>query len=192
MKISGVYKITNTITGDFYVGSSKDINRRLAAHKWPSVWKNRPNNQMYLDMQKYGVDKFDFQILEEVEESFLKEAEQKFIETLKPTYNQMNAKGLNIEMYKEYQKEYKKSDKYKEYQKEYQKEYKKSDKYKEYQKEYKKSDKGKESNRKAVNKYYSQLCFYNGETLTLSALSTRFRRQGIEHPTIEAKKYLLH
>ena len=175
MKISGVYKITNTITGDFYVGSSKDINRRLAAHKWPSVWKNRPNNQMYLDMQKYGVDKFDFQILEEVEESFLKEAEQKFIETLKPTYNQMNAKGLNIEMYKEYQKEYKKSDKYKEY-----------------QKEYKKSDKGKESNRKAVNKYYSQLCFYNGETLTLSALSTRFRRQGIEHPTIEAKKYLLH
>lgn len=27
-KISGVYKIENTITGDCYVGSSKDVNMR--------------------------------------------------------------------------------------------------------------------------------------------------------------------
>lgn len=39
--------------------------------------------------------------------------------------------------------------------------------------------------------YHNQLCFYNGETLTLSALSMRFMRQGIPHPTIEAKKYLI-
>ena len=26
-KISGVYKITNTITGDFYIGSSKNIKK---------------------------------------------------------------------------------------------------------------------------------------------------------------------
>ena len=71
-KISGIYKITNTITGDFYIGSSKDINRRWAAHKWPSRWNRYPNNPMYQDMQKYGVDKFDFQILEEVEAEKLK------------------------------------------------------------------------------------------------------------------------
>ena len=71
MKICGIYKITNTITGDFYIGSSKDINRRWAAHKWPSTWKNCPNNPMYLDMRKYGIENFVFAVIEEAEESFL-------------------------------------------------------------------------------------------------------------------------
>ena len=66
-KISGIYKITNTITGDFYIGSSKNINRRWAEHKHPSKWKRFPNNQLYKDMQEYGVDKFVFEVLEEVE-----------------------------------------------------------------------------------------------------------------------------
>ena len=39
--------------------------------------------------------------------------------------------------------------------------------------------------------YHNQLCSYNGETLTLSALSMRLKRRGIDHPTIEAKKYLV-
>ena len=91
--ISGIYKITNTVTGDFYIGSSKDVKRRWREHKCPSSWKRFPNKQLYQDMRKYGVDNFDFQILEEVEEGKLKDAEQQFIETLKPTYNQMNTKG---------------------------------------------------------------------------------------------------
>ena len=165
-KIIGVYKITNTITGDFYIGSSKDVKQRWACHKCQSTWKNCPNNTMYLDMQRYGTDSFVFEILEEVEPEHLKEKEQYFIETLKPTYNNYNAKGLNIERYKDYQK---------------------SDKYKDYQK----SDKRKESLKKANNKYYSQLCFYNGETLTLQALRMRFKRQGIINPIQEAKKYII-
>ena len=59
-KICAVYKITNTITGDFYIGSSKNIKNRLAAHKCKSTWKIHPNNQLYLDMQKYGIDNFIF------------------------------------------------------------------------------------------------------------------------------------
>ena len=161
MKIIGIYKITNTITGDFYIGSSNDVKRRCAEHKKPSVWKRFPNKQLYKDMKKYGTDKFDFEVIAEVEVDSLKEMEQYFIELLKPAYNNINANGLNVERYKEYQKEYKKSDKY------------------------------KESHRKADNKYYSQLCFYNGETLTLSALRCRFKSQGIDHPVIEAKKYLI-
>ena len=157
MKICGIYKITNTITGDFYIGSSKNVKQRWRDHKKPSTWNDNPNNPMYVDMRKYGVDKFVFEILAEVEEDKLKETEQKFIETLQPTYNSCNAKGLNIERHKESQKKYQKSDKYK----------------------------------KANKKYKNQLCCYNGETLTLNALSTRFRRQGIDHPNIEAKKYLL-
>ena len=175
MKISGVYKITNTVTGDFYIGSSKDVKKRWREHKHPSVWKNHPNNPMYHDMQKYGVDKFVFEVIEEAEESFLKEKEQYFIETLNPTYNNYNAKGLNIEKRKKSKKEYRKTDKYKEYQKEYQKEYNKTDKYKKYKKE-----------------YDNQLCCYNGQTLTLGALRKRFKRKGIINPVLEATKYLLH
>ena len=152
MKICAVYKITNTVTNDFYIGSSKDVKKRLSHHKCPSTWKNYPNNPMYLDMQKYGVDKFDFQILEEVKIESLKEAEQKFIETLKPTYNDRNANGLDIERIKK-------------------------------------------TRRKAKNKYNkkwnNQQCLYNGETLTLNALSMRFQRAGTKHPTIEAKKYII-
>ena len=153
MKICGIYKITNTITGDFYIGSSKDVKHRWAQHKCPSRWKQCKNNPIYLDMRKYGTDKFVFEVIAEVEADSLKEAEQQFIETLKPSYNNYNAKGWNIERQKEYQKKY---------QKEYQKEYK------------------------------NQLCCYNGQILTLSALYMRFKRQGIPHPTEEAKKYLLN
>ena len=163
--ISGIYKITNTVTGDFYIGSSNDVKQRWVNHKCPSRWKQHPNNPMYIDMKKYGVDKFEFQVIAEVEAEQLKEKEQQIIETLKPTYNKCNAKGLNVDKYKEYQKDY--------------------------QKDYQKSNKGKESRRKAHNKYYNQLCSYNGETLTLRALIMRFRKAGLSNPTAEAKKYLI-
>ena len=96
-KISAVYKITNTITGDFYIGSSKDVKQRWAAHKKPSTWNRYSNNQMYLDMRKYGVEKFVFEVLEVVEAGSLKEKEQYFIELLKPAYNDRNANGWDIE-----------------------------------------------------------------------------------------------
>ena len=182
-KISGIYKITNTVTKDFYIGSSKNIKSRWTDHKKPSTWKRFSNNPMYHDMQKYGIGKFDFQILEEVEEDSLKEAEQEFIETLKPTYNSNNANGLNIEKRKGYQKEYEKSEK----RKKAKKEYEKTDKRKKYKKEYDKTNKRK----KYKKEYYSQLCCYNGEILKLCALHYLFSRAGIPHPQLEAKKYLV-
>ena len=165
MKICGIYKITNIITGDFYIGSSKDVKKRWRAHKWPSRWNECPNNPMYIDMQKYGVENFVFEIIAEIEVDSLKEKEQWFIETLKPTYNDRNANGWDIERYKESRRKA--------------------------NRKYEKSNKGKKSRRKAVNKYYNQLCCYNGQTLTLDALRKRFKRKGIIHPNIEAKKYLL-
>ena len=153
MKISGIYKITNTVTGDFYIGSSKNVKQRWKEHKCPSKWKRYSNNPLYQDMRKYGLENFVFEILEVVEPDELKEKEQWFIETLKPTYNSNRAKGWDFERYKEYQK----------------------------------SDKRKKYNKK----YDNQLCFYNGETLTLRALSKRFERKGIDHPVLEAKKYII-
>ena len=157
MKISAVYKITNAITGDFYIGSSKNVKKRWSDHKCKSTWNEHPNNPLYLDMQKYGLNKFAFEILEEVEPEELKEKEQEFIETLKPIYNRNRADGWDVERYKEYLKEYQKTEKRKKYQEE----------------------------------YNNQLCLYNGEILTLNALSLRFRKRDITYPTTEAKKYLI-
>ncbi len=156
-KISAVYKIVNTITGDSYVGSSKDVMKRWRTHKVPSRWKQHPNSQMYKDMQEYGVDKFRFQILAPVMPEYLKQVEQEFIEMLQPTYNNMNANGVNVERMKEYTKKYRQTERRKEY----------------------------------YRKYRHQLCLYNGETLTLDTLQGRFSRAGIEHPFVEARKYLI-
>ena len=154
-KISAVYQIINTVTGDRYVGSSKDLKRRWTAHRSPSAWKYQPNKQLYKDMKKYGVDKFRFQILAPVMPEYLKQVEQEFIEMLKPTYNDRRSKGHD---------------------------------HKEAARKYFKTNKGKE----ALNKYQNQLCSYNGELLRLSTLASRFCKAGIEHPTLEAKKYLLN
>ena len=159
-KISGVYKITNTVTGEFYIGSSKNIKRRWYNHKCKSTWKKNPNSPLYRDMQKYGIDKFRFQILVPVIEEYLTQVEQECIEMLKPTYNDRHAKGLDVRRRKKTQKEY-------------------------FQ-----SEKGREASNKSVKKYSHKLCVYNGETLTLDALRARFQRAGIPHPSLEAKKYL--
>ena len=163
--ISGVYKIINTITGDSYIGSSKDVKHRWASHKATSTWNERPNNPLYLDMKKYGVDKFEFQILEEVEIDRLKEKEQQFIEKLKPTYNDRNANGWDVERYAENKKKYRQTEKGREV--------------------------TRKANRKVSKRYDNRLCLYNGEILKHQALRARFYRAGVEHSAIEANKYLI-
>ena len=186
-KISAVYKIVNTVTKDFYIGSRKNVMSRWAYHRCLSVWKTHPNRPMYQDMQKYGVDMFRFQILAPVMPEYLKQVEQEFIDMLHPTYNNNRAKGYDVERYKEYNKEYSHSEKGKETQKRY----RQSEEYKSCIRKYSQSDKGKKTHKKAANRYFNQLCEYNGETLKLITLVMRFRRAGIKHPTLEAKKYLL-
>ena len=174
-KISGVYKIINNITGDFYIGSSLDIKYRWAKHRCPSTWKNCPNSLLYLDMQKYGLSNFIFEIIEET--SQLKEREQHFIDLLQPSYNNYRANGQNVERYRECYKEWSKT--HPDYKKEW------NEANPDYKKEWYKT------HTSYIKEYYSRLCLYNGETLTLSALKSRFQRQGIPHSALEAKKYLL-
>lgn len=46
-------------------------------------------------------------------------------------------------------------------------------------------------NKEKRKAYYERLCCYEGETMTLRALSLRFFHQKIPHSTLEAKKYLI-
>lgn len=94
-KIQGVYKITNKITGDFYIGSSKDIGYRWSQHKCAYNWKRHPNSLLYKDFQKYGLENFSFEVIEET--TNLREREQYFIDLLNPKYNNYFAKGRSIE-----------------------------------------------------------------------------------------------
>lgn len=170
-KISGVYKITNNITGDFYIGSSKNIKCRWGDHKKPSTWKKYTGMKIYKDMAQYGLNNFLFEIVEET--TNLREREQYYIDTLRPTYNSIRAlrdEEVITQYYKEYYKVHR--DKSLAMTKEYYIAHK--EKYQSYQKE-----------------YLSRLCFYNGETLTLDTLRRRFWRHGIPHPTQEARKYLI-
>lgn len=166
MKISAVYKVVNEVTNDFYIGSSKDVKQRWTAHKAPSVWKRHPKSSLYHDMQKYGLDKFRFQILAPVMPEYLTQVEQEFIDMLHPTYNNKNAKGKDVERLKRYEQ---------------------SEKYKESLVKYQQSDKSKAR----YKRHNSRLCFYNSETLRFGALVARFIRAGVEHPSVEAKKYLM-
>ena len=114
MKVSGVYKITNLETNEYYIGSSVDVKKRWTTHKCSSFWKRYTNNKLYIAFQQYGLDKFKFEIIEETDN--LKEREQYYIDLLKPIYNDRKANGLDLER----RKECKQSEKYKKYNKEYQ------------------------------------------------------------------------
>ena len=107
MKISGVYKITNIITGEFYIGSSKNIERRWYQHRSPSAQKRHPNSKLYKAMVSYGLDNFTFEIIEKTDN--LREKEQYYIKQLKPSYNNNWAQGLDIDNCRLYNREYHKA-----------------------------------------------------------------------------------
>ena len=62
--ISGVYKITNTINGKFYIGSSYDIEGRWDCHKKCLKGNYHNNPKLQHAWNKYGQNAFIFEILE--------------------------------------------------------------------------------------------------------------------------------
>jgi len=84
---SGIYKITNEINGKFYIGSTKDLNRRKKDHF--RLLKKGVNHSVILQkaVNKYGIDNFKFEILVECSEDLLFTIEQKIVDELKPEYN---------------------------------------------------------------------------------------------------------
>lgn len=81
---SGIYKITNTVNGKFYIGSAVKLNRRWNVHK--SQLRNGKHHSILLQRSwnKYGEDSFAFEVLEAVPPDKLMEVEQKYIDCLQP------------------------------------------------------------------------------------------------------------
>lgn len=81
----GVYQITNTITGDAYIGQSVNIPRRVKEH---FCVNSKPLTPVKEAVVKYGKENFSVTVLEPCEDkSMLYERELYWIEKLQPTYN---------------------------------------------------------------------------------------------------------
>lgn len=81
---SGVYKITNIENGKVYIGSSKNINRRISDHIYLLKKNIHGNTHLQRAWNKYGEDKFEFLVMEMVSDiNILLEREQKWMDFYK-------------------------------------------------------------------------------------------------------------
>lgn len=94
-----IYKFTNKVNDKKYVGQTNDIQKRINGHKSTAF---NPKSQDYKSafhraVRKYGWENFDFEILEELDDSFgrdyLNEREKFFIEKEKSLVSE---NGYNI------------------------------------------------------------------------------------------------
>ena len=88
---SGVYKLTNTINGKFYIGSTVDFYTRWYTHRKPSV-----DSVMSRAIRKHGVDNFIFEVVEYTDIDSLLEREQYYLDTLAKYAH--NGDGYNVSL----------------------------------------------------------------------------------------------
>lgn len=81
-----VYKITNKLNGKFYIGVTKNLAARKRGHFY--AVRNGLKGRLYNSMRKYGIENFDFDVLEEIDDykSALQAEREKILE-LSPPYN---------------------------------------------------------------------------------------------------------
>lgn len=75
-----VYKLTNTITGKFYIGSTKNFKSRMKHHRFN--YRRNANRDLGGDIEKYGWDAFKKEILEVCTLENYRDRERYYIEAL--------------------------------------------------------------------------------------------------------------
>lgn len=93
----GIYKITNQITDECYIGQAVDVYKRWNEHcKCGLGIDTPPGNKLYKAMQEYGLNNFTFELIEECTQSELNEKEKYFIELYQAdTFGYNGVKGHN-------------------------------------------------------------------------------------------------
>lgn len=80
-KICGIYKITNLITQQYYIGQSVDVAQRWKDHTKCGLGIDAPaTNKLYKAMQEDGVWNFSFELMEKCSREELNEKERLWIE----------------------------------------------------------------------------------------------------------------
>lgn len=105
MDICGIYKITNKINLKSYIGESVRINARWLEHKRKAfnkeVYPKEYEKALYKAFRKYGLENFDFEIIEQCDKDLLLEKEIYYIKkynTFEKGYNETSggdAGGIN-------------------------------------------------------------------------------------------------
>ena len=93
----GIYKITNSQTGECYIGHAVDIYKRWNQHCKAGLGIDTPpGNKLYKAMQEYGLQNFTFEILLECNRDELNEKEKYFISLYQAdTYGYNSNIGVN-------------------------------------------------------------------------------------------------
>ena len=90
-RIMGIYKITNLINNQSYIGQSVDIYTRWKAHQLLGTYQNcQYSNQLYTDIYNLGLNNFSFEIIEKTSFKELNEKEKywiKYYNTYENGYN---------------------------------------------------------------------------------------------------------
>ena len=80
MGLGYIYKIVNKINGKIYVGQTVDPYRRWHSHMYEGKQKeHRHQSHLYNAMNKYGVNNFSFEIIEECNKEIIDERERFWI-----------------------------------------------------------------------------------------------------------------
>lgn len=92
----GIYKITNLITDECYIGQAVDVYKRWNEHcKCGLGIDTPPGNKLYKAIQEYGLENFTFELLTECSASELNEKEKYFIELYQSNTFGYNGTGGN-------------------------------------------------------------------------------------------------
>lgn len=89
--MEAIYKITNNITGQQYIGSTSDYKKRM--QKWRD-WKNScSNGRICADFTKYGFDRFTFEVIQmlpdDIDRKERERIEYEWIHRENPYYNEI-------------------------------------------------------------------------------------------------------
>lgn len=89
----GIYKITNKINNKCYIGQSIHIEERWTDEKYCAFEPTNPHYNSILSkaFRKYGIENFNFEILEKCPYEFLNEREKFYIQKYDSYYNGYNA-----------------------------------------------------------------------------------------------------
>jgi group I intron endonuclease len=93
---SGIYKWTNKITNDIYIGQSIDLAKRFMNYFNLSYIKNRNTLVISRALIKYGYSNFSLEILEYCDVVYLTEREQHYLDKLHPRYNTLKTAGSSL------------------------------------------------------------------------------------------------
>lgn len=97
MKVCGIYQIKNLITGDLYIGSSNDVEKRFKDHKRKLITETHHSRILQHAYNKYSLNDFEFSIICKCDKFLKLYIEQIYIDSMSPRYNTAKSSSAPME-----------------------------------------------------------------------------------------------